>query len=262
MTVISFLSDLHRLKKYQVATLLLARSAVTHFHVDPHSISSYGDIGQYLNRLKSLAPPIRLHRPTIDLTPTFNALRSEESTTITFVRLQRKLAFLLAFVCFLRLSNLDRIPFDSIPIQDNQILTFGIFSPKEKRGHRRIIKSFSVKAHTDPRLRPIATYQALTTFLLFGFFFVNTISPSFPLATRTIGVWLKHYLRLSTTDVRVSVRSLASSLALRAGIPKGDIFTMGNWSGSQVFENYYRREQMSKFDFTSSLLSSSTEDIE
>ena len=161
MTVISFLSDLHRFKKYQVATLLLARSAVTHFHVDPHSISSYGDIGQYLNRLKSLAPPIRLHRPTIDLTPTFNALRSEESTTITFVRLQRKLAFLLAFVCFLRLSNLDRIPFDSIPIQDNQILTFGIFSSKEKRGHRRIIKSFSVKAHTDPRLRPIATYQAL-----------------------------------------------------------------------------------------------------
>ncbi|KAI8329269.1 hypothetical protein BD560DRAFT_342110, partial [Blakeslea trispora] len=124
-----------------------------------------------------------------------------------------------------RPSHLDRIPFDSIAVQDNQTLTFDVFSPpKEKRGHRRIIKSFSVKAHHS--------------------------------------VWLKHYLRLSTTDVQVSVRSLASSLALRAGIPKENIVTMGYWSGSQVFENHYRREQMSQFDITNSLLSGFTGDIE
>ncbi|OBZ82413.1 hypothetical protein A0J61_09540 [Choanephora cucurbitarum] len=194
--LISFLSDLHRSKKYQVATLLLARSAVTNFHVDPHSISSCDDISQYLNRLKSLAPPIRLHRPTIDLTPTFNALRSEDPAIMNFAPLQRKLAFLLAFC----------------------------LQSERKTGSS-------------------SNHQVL-------------------LCQNTYRSSLVSYRCLPSSDIRVSVRSLASSLALCAGIPKEDIVIMGNYSGFQVFKNHYRREQMSKFDFSNSLLSGSTEDFE
>ncbi|KAI8366026.1 uncharacterized protein BYT42DRAFT_477723, partial [Radiomyces spectabilis] len=52
----------------------------------------------------------------------------------------------------------------------------------------------------------------------------------------------------------VNVRYIASSLALAFGIPQEDVGTMGNWHNSQTFENHYRREYLSLFDFTSALI--------
>ncbi|KAI9300158.1 hypothetical protein BJ944DRAFT_151964, partial [Cunninghamella echinulata] len=52
----------------------------------------------------------------------------------------------------------------------------------------------------------------------------------------------------------VTIRSIASSLALQAGIPKEDIITMGNWASSKTFENHYRREHLSLFGFTDTLV--------
>jgi hypothetical protein len=45
-------------------------------------------------------------------------------------------------------------------------------------------------------------------------------------------------------------------LALESGIPKEDIITMGNWVSSTTFENHYRREHLSTFDFTNTLITS------
>ncbi|OBZ83289.1 hypothetical protein A0J61_08660, partial [Choanephora cucurbitarum] len=42
--------------------------------------------------------------------------------------------------------------------------------------------------------------------------------------------------------------------ALKCGIPRDDIVTMGNWSNDSVFENHYRREHLTQFDFTNTLL--------
>ncbi|ORE11959.1 hypothetical protein BCV72DRAFT_192221, partial [Rhizopus microsporus var. microsporus] len=58
----------------------------------------------------------------------------------------------------------------------------------------------------------------------------------------------------SITEPRVSLRPIASSLALKTGIPKDDIVTMGNWPSSAVFENHYRREHLSQFDFSNTLI--------
>ncbi|KAG1125354.1 hypothetical protein G6F38_013832 [Rhizopus arrhizus] len=58
--VINFLADLHRYKQYQVGTLRLARSAITHFHENPLLIRSNVDISSFLNTLTSQAPPVRL----------------------------------------------------------------------------------------------------------------------------------------------------------------------------------------------------------
>ncbi|KAI8969479.1 hypothetical protein BDB01DRAFT_732395, partial [Pilobolus umbonatus] len=52
----------------------------------------------------------------------------------------------------------------------------------------------------------------------------------------------------------VNVRSIASFLALASGVPKEDVVIIGNWSNSQTFENHYRREHLSLFDFTSTLI--------
>lgn len=54
---------------------------------------------------------------------------------------------------------------------------------------------------------------------------------------------------MSTNKLRVNLRSLASSLALRSGISVEDIVTLGNWSSSDVFHNHYRREHLSLIDF-------------
>ncbi|KAI9483323.1 MAG: hypothetical protein EXX96DRAFT_476876, partial [Benjaminiella poitrasii] len=57
-----------------------------------------------------------------------------------------------------------------------------------------------------------------------------------------------------------SIRFIASSLDLHAGIPKDDIVTMGNWASSTTFENFYRREHLSLFDFTNTLLTIDLDD--
>ncbi|KAI8974980.1 hypothetical protein BDB01DRAFT_728593, partial [Pilobolus umbonatus] len=142
------------------------------------------------------------------------------------------------------------------------LFSFDVQAPKGKCSRRRIIKSFTVKAHSDPRLCPVATFlvfQEHRPSCLASTLFVNSIQPDKPLCVRTIQKWISKLLRLSTTESRVSLRSIASSLALQLGIPKEDIITMGNWAASTTFEHPYRREHLSTFDFTNTLLPSASE---
>ncbi|KAI8879775.1 hypothetical protein K501DRAFT_139820, partial [Backusella circina FSU 941] len=67
--------------------------------------------------------------------------------------------------------------------------------------------------------------------------------------------WLSKLIRKSTTEPRVSVRSLVSSLALRAHISLDDIQTLGNWTTSTTFQQHYRGEHLSQVDFTNTVLS-------
>ncbi|KAG1439129.1 hypothetical protein G6F56_012397 [Rhizopus delemar] len=168
LDVINFLSDLHIHKKLQVGTLRLARTAITHFHENPVLIRNNVDISSFLNTLADHAPPIRLHKPTIDLGPTFHQIQKiiPESST-RFSDLQRKLAFLLAITCFLRLSDLARITFSSIQVNPTHThMTFDVVAPKEKRKHRKIIKTFKVKAHSHEQMCPIRTFIALASYSL------------------------------------------------------------------------------------------------
>ncbi|CEI99238.1 hypothetical protein RMCBS344292_13330 [Rhizopus microsporus] len=84
--------------------------------------------------------------------------------------------------------------------------------------------------------------------------FLHSYAPLKPLSVRTIQHWIGKLVRISTTEPWVSLRSIASYLALKAGIPKDDIVTMGNGSPSAVFENHYRREHLSQFDFSNTLI--------
>jgi hypothetical protein len=177
---------------------------------------------------------------------------------------QNKLAFLLGVTCFLRPSDLHRIPLSSVKLSNNStLLSFDVSCPKEKRARRSIIKSFEVQAHSNPSLCPVTTYIAhmrkrpscSSTTL-----FVNALEPNKPLSTRTIQRWIRNLLQISTKEEKVSLRSIASSLALQAGIPKDDIVTMGNWSSSTTFENHYRREHLPNFDFTNTLITTTDKD--
>ncbi|CAO3694890.1 hypothetical protein G6F70_008099 [Rhizopus microsporus] len=84
--------------------------------------------------------------------------------------------------------------------------------------------------------------------------FLHSYAPLKPLSVHTIQRWIGKHVRISTTEPCVSLRSIASSLALKAGIPKDDTVTMGNWFPSAVFENHYRREHLSQFDFSNTLI--------
>ncbi|ORE14012.1 hypothetical protein BCV71DRAFT_276876, partial [Rhizopus microsporus] len=133
------------------------------------------------------APPVRLHRSAIDRKPIFNYISSLDGPSISLSRFQIKLAFLLGVTCFLRPSDLHRIPFSSTKVTNTGSLYFEVHCPKEKRQRQRIIK------------------------------FV-----------RTVQHWIHKLVRISTAEPRVTLWSIASSLALKAGIPKDDTVTMGN----------------------------------
>ncbi|RCH94716.1 hypothetical protein CU097_007565 [Rhizopus azygosporus] len=228
--IINFLSTMHSQHKYAVSTIQLFRSAVTYFHQNPRSLSIDQFINNFISQLFAQASPIRLNRATIDFQSIFNYLSNLDNNQTSFAALQGKLAFLLEVHC-----------------------------PKEKLRERCIIKSFQVSAHTiSSVLCPVQTLmvfaqrrpQCFSTSL-----FVNSVSPNKPLQATTIQGWLSKLLRKSTTEPRVNIRPIASSLALAAGIPKEDVVTMDNWSNSQTFENHYFKH-LSLFNFTNILIHS------
>ncbi|PHZ08769.1 uncharacterized protein RHIMIDRAFT_241280 [Rhizopus microsporus ATCC 52813] len=162
---------------------------------------------------------------------------------------------------FLRPSDLHSIDLQSADINSGFQLTFQVVSPKEIRDHRHIIKPFTIFPNQDYSRCPVRAFIALRDHPSLSHLstrsslFVNSRCPQEPLATSTISTWLRNMIRISTEERNVSVRSIASSLALPRGISKEDIVALGNWTNSSTFENHYRREHMSCFNFTQILLS-------
>ncbi|KAG1469554.1 hypothetical protein G6F56_003192 [Rhizopus delemar] len=263
--LVNFLSDIKFRRNLHHNTLKTWRSGVLRFHRNQTNMANDPVIQAFFTALCAAAEPIPIHRPTVDLTPTFTFLKRLDSVTCSFRRLQQKTAFLLAMATFLRPSDLSRIDLTSMDIDPaDSTLTFNIVAPKEKRKGQRIIKPVLVHPHTDPHLCPVV---ACTTLRDHPFardkrppsvLFVNSHSPAVAVRTTTISSWLRQLIRLSTSETRVSVRSLASSLALRVGISREDIQTLGNWQSSLTFDTFYRREHMTTVDFTNRLISTST----
>ncbi|KAG1393181.1 hypothetical protein G6F60_011647 [Rhizopus arrhizus] len=257
--VINFLSIMKSTHDYAITTLQLFRSAVSRLHHNPTSLRDDHLLNKFILTLTAQAPPIHLHRKTIDLKPTFHHLSCLDNASTSLASLQGKLAFLLGVACFFRPSDLQRIPFASVNVSsDLTSLSLEVHCPKEKRRGRRIIKTFQVCAHTQvPVLCPVQTFLAYRERRPQGSsapLFVNSISPAKILKANTIQGWLSRLLHKSTSEPRVNIRSIASSLALASGIPKEDVITIGNWANSETFENHYRREHLSLFDFTSTLI--------
>ncbi|CEG74253.1 hypothetical protein RMATCC62417_09492 [Rhizopus microsporus] len=134
-----------------------------------------------------------------------------------------KLALLLGDTCFLHPSDLHFIPFSSTKVAN------------------------TVKEYHLRQLCPATTYQIFSNRR-------PSDSPLKLLSVHTIQHWIAKLVRISTTEPCVSLQSIASSLALKARIPKDDIVTMGNWPSSAIFENHYRREHPSQFDFSNTLI--------
>ncbi|ORE02525.1 hypothetical protein BCV72DRAFT_215075, partial [Rhizopus microsporus var. microsporus] len=261
--IVNFLSDMHYQFGYSSSTLRLFRSSILAFHQNKASLDNELHlVNSLLNTLTRREPPKEIHRPTIDISPTLNYIRQIQSSTSTpLPLLQKKTAFLLAMTAFLRPSGLHCIDLQSADINNGFQLTFQVVSSKETRDHRRIIKPFTIFPNQDYSLCPVRTFIALrdhpslSHFSTCSSLFVNSRCPQEPLATSTISTWLRSMIRISTEERNVSVRSIASSLALRLGIPKEDIVTLRNWTNSSTFENHYQREHMPCFNFTQILLS-------
>ncbi|KAG1435959.1 hypothetical protein G6F56_013758 [Rhizopus delemar] len=153
-------------------------------------------------------------------------------------------------VALLRPSDLARISLLSAKVDPQLgILQFDIVAPKERRNQVRIIKPYHIHPHPDTRLCPVQCFQAVRTHPLASsrppdVLFVNSANPALPVKSTTISTWLRRLLHHSTSESRVSVRSLGSSLALRRGISVDDIVTLGNWRSSETFHNFYRREHL------------------
>ncbi|EIE88314.1 hypothetical protein RO3G_13025 [Rhizopus delemar RA 99-880] len=118
--LVNFLADMRQEHNLQASTLKTLRTAVAHLHDLSTSISEDTLINSYLDTIAKQAPPVSIHRPTIDVSPALSYARTIASRTSTTVKLlQQKLVFLLAMAAFLRPSDLARIPFASCSILDS-----------------------------------------------------------------------------------------------------------------------------------------------
>lgn len=264
----NFLSEMFETRGYQHGTIRLFRSAVTHLNSNPSVLRSSEMVNTLVQSLAARAPPKPIHRPTVDLGPSLAAMKKIDtnSPSTLLSHIQQKLAFLLGMAAFLRPSDLHRIDFSSAVVESDsgrRFLSFTVVAPKEKRKGQRIIKPFRVFEHHDSALCPVATFVCLRDRLsslspapTVSSFFVNCGNTSQMVTVSNISTWLRRIIRLSTDETRVNVRSLASSLALRSGVPLDDIVTLGNWASSSVFEQHYRREHLSLVDFTNTVLPS------
>jgi hypothetical protein len=228
-------------------------------------------VNSYLDALYKQAPPISIHRPTIDLTPALVRARSIPSRSSTSLKLlQQKLAFLLAMAAFLRPSDLARIPYSSCNVRPTDgCLNFTVVSPKETRRKRRIIKPFTIHPHsTDIELCPVECFKALQGHPELrprpqdSQLFIKSNNISQPLSSHTLSSWLhREFISLCTNEPGVSIRSLASSRALDQGVSIDNIVALGNWASSSTFQNHYQRNQMAMVDFTSTVLSGDVEEF-
>lgn len=259
--LVNFLVHIRYSRNYQLNTLKLWRSATSRFHREPSTLANCSSLHSFFSTVASETAPRHIHRPTIDFSPTLvhlSNILSDTSTSLTL--LQQKLAFLLGMVALLRPSDLARISLLSAKVDHQSgILTFDIVAPKERRNQVRIIKPFHIHPHPDTRLCPVQCFQAVLAHPHASsrppdVLFVNSANPTLPVKSSTISSWLRRLLLHSTSESRVSVRSLGSSLALRSGIPVDDIVTLGNWRSSETFHKFYRREHMSTVNFTTSIL--------
>ncbi|KAG1078995.1 hypothetical protein G6F42_023983 [Rhizopus arrhizus] len=130
--LVNFLADMRNQHNLQASNLKTLRAAVSHLHDESKGIRESTLINSYIESMTKQAPPIPIHRPTIDISPALTFTRSIASRTTTSIKpLQQKLVFLLAMAAFLRPSDLARIPYDSCSITDSGCLTFQVVAPKE-----------------------------------------------------------------------------------------------------------------------------------
>jgi hypothetical protein len=169
---------------------------------------------------------------------------------------------------FLKPSDLARVPFSSRKIlTSNGCLQFYAVAPKEARKKHRIIKPFTIHPHAnDLELCPIQCFKAFRDHPDFqrrptnSHLFVKLNNIHEPLTASTLSSWLhREFISLSTSESRVSIRSLASSKALDQDVAIDHIVTLGNWATSGTFKEHHQRNQMSRVDFTSTVFSSSNE---
>ncbi|KAI7861528.1 hypothetical protein BDF14DRAFT_1887087 [Spinellus fusiger] len=119
--LINFLYSLHNSRQLKVGTLQMARSAVLHLSLALESIREHALLHMFFNALSHLAPPVSLHKPTIDMRPSIDFAQEILSSVDTSF-------FLLHTSTFFPALSL--------------ILT-SVVAPKERRKKRAIIKPFT-----------------------------------------------------------------------------------------------------------------------
>ncbi|KAK4514698.1 Nuclear aminoacylation-dependent tRNA export pathway component [Mucor velutinosus] len=67
--LVNFLSDIRTRYNLQVSTLKTVRAAVAHLHNEPTGIRKSELINSYIDTMLKQAPPVPIHRPTIDISP-------------------------------------------------------------------------------------------------------------------------------------------------------------------------------------------------
>ncbi|KAG2215915.1 hypothetical protein INT46_004171 [Mucor plumbeus] len=164
---------------------------------------------------------------------------------------------------FLRPSDLARIPFESCKFREfDGCFAFVVNAPKEKQKKRRIIKPFRIHPHnSDVEICLVQCFKALKDHPVLSTrptgsnLFVNSNLIQQPLPASTLLTWLHHdFISLSTTESRITIRSLASSRALAQGVSLDGILSLGNWASSSTFQDHYQRNQMANVNFTSTIL--------
>ncbi|KAG1078843.1 hypothetical protein G6F42_024056 [Rhizopus arrhizus] len=202
--VVNFLANMRQEHNMQASTLKTLRATVAHLHDDT------------TDTIAKQAPPVFIHRPTIDVSPALAYARSIASrpSSTNIKLLQQKLVFLLAMAASLRPSDLARIPLTSCSISETSCPLLQVVAPKETRGKRRIIKPFTIHPHAeDFELCPVQCFEALRDHPALqarpthSKLFVKSNNINQPLSASTISTRLHHtFISLCTDEPGISLR--------------------------------------------------------
>ncbi|KAI9005419.1 hypothetical protein CLU79DRAFT_713204, partial [Phycomyces nitens] len=238
-------------------------------HHHPASLSADPCLTDLFKLLKRLALPVSMSCPLINLSPTFvflAAIPSDPSKAL--FPLSRKTTFLLAMAAFLRPSNLHRVILSKCCIDGQHRLHLVIEAPKEMREGRCIVKSPIIHPHSSNlALCPVLAFSVLRDHPAALSHPVNTLfvcskRPSLPFLVITISSWLSTLTQMYTlVKPCLSIRSLASNLAIQSGAPLDDVVAMGKWSSPSVFDTHYRRLHALCTNITESVLPADTSTV-
>ncbi|KAF9991660.1 hypothetical protein BGZ80_008981, partial [Entomortierella chlamydospora] len=145
-----------------------------------------------------------------------------------------------------------------------------VLFPKERRSKQRIIKTTKVWHHSVPELCPVKTYNVYrirtSSFdkkmahpkdrnTRFTPLMRNCQDLSLPISTDRISNHMQsvsQFIPSWDDSQKLKARAIGATMALRNGVSVDDVMVQGNWSSTDIVNEFYRLSRSTALNFTTS----------
>jgi len=248
--------------------------AIKQLYDDPLVFEKDMDSQAFLSVVKSDQVK-ELHELDVDLSPIRDFFLTQDIATLSMQELTVWLCWMLTVVGCLRPDSIHCIALNRPSFKiDAKFVILPIHRPKETRDGQPISWSLTIKAHTNPRLCPVATFTEYYSWI--KDFPCSIPHPkarkeeytplihSTKIGSLTSAVGkdtishharsLNHLLPLPEGMTAPRGHATGSSAAFQAGAPVSNITAYANWSSSILFDKFYCLGSNTGTNFTTAIL--------